>query len=507
MTRVSESVPFEQGEPGTLPHFVGIDLEGVGIARGAVVRRAAEITWALSRRLLPRLVRRAVRRNKGLLAEAVGQGLQFAVMDLGVTFVKFGQFLASSPSIGGATLANAMRGVLDEGSPLPFATVRSVVERELGSPLEETFQCFERSPFAAASLAVVHRATKFDGTEVAVKVMRPQSARIIATDMKMALPIARFVARRFPIGVFPSLPFVLEGLALQLAEELDFRNELQAMEWFAEVIRLIDLEGVGVPRAFSELSGSTVLTMEYIEGSKVDDLDAIAHGRIDMRRSIEALIESWFAITLCTGVFHGDLHAGNLILRSSGEVVLLDWGITGRLSEPSQKFFRRSLEGVLGDETAWSDVRDHMMASLGADALATMGISEDDLLNMVRMQTEMIMTSPFRDLDLRALMVVSGDAGGPSEMPTSMRELFKLSRQIRRRYPDGVPDVAAPPHGELLMMKQLAFFERYGKLFLGDRPLVYDTDVYSRLLLISEIGNSADRKAGATAPEVEIEEG
>jgi len=116
------------------------------------------------------------------------------------------------------------------------------------------------------------------------------------------------------------------------------------MHWFTEMIGLIQSKGVIVPDTVPEASGRRVLTMMYVDGAKIDDLAALASGDIDASESIKALIESWFALTLCTGVFHGDMHAGNLLLTGEGEVVLLDWGIVGRLPAASQVFFRRSLE-------------------------------------------------------------------------------------------------------------------------------------------------------------------
>jgi hypothetical protein len=234
-------------------------------------------------------------------------------------------------------------------------------------------------------------------------------------------------------------------------------------------------------------SGRRVLTMEFIHGSKVDDLEAIADGAIDARGAIEALIESWFALTLCTGIFHGDMHAGNLLLTSAGEVVLLDWGIVGRLPPASQRFFRRSLEGALGDETAWPEVRDHMLSTMPPELLSSVGITPDAFLEMIRAQTLMIMTSPFSELNLMMLSPTAAmPTGEAPPTPTSPLGWLRLIRTERKRANEG-GGVAAlmgqpSPRGEMLLVKQLVFFERYGKLFLGDQPLIYDPVVYKTLL-------------------------
>ena len=153
----------------------------------------------------------------------------------------------------------------------------------------------------------------------------------MATDLSLVRPFVRWLARNVPVGVLPAVPETIEGLAEQLAEELDLRNEARAMRWFDEMIDLLGTEGVAVPATVADASGPRVLTMAYVDGAKIDDLAALAAGDIDARQAIKALIESWFALALCTGVFHGDMHAGNLLLTPTGEVVLLDWGIVGRL--------------------------------------------------------------------------------------------------------------------------------------------------------------------------------
>ncbi|MEY2468558.1 MAG: hypothetical protein QOF21_1256 [Actinomycetota bacterium] len=473
------------------PLIYALDLSELGVVgRRARIRRLAQIARVSARQLGPVAVRWS-RDRSGDVRDVIGVPLREMVLELGVTFVKLGQLLASSPSISGAALADAMRGVLDAGPAVPFRQLRAVIETDLGRPLRTVFSEFDETPFAAASLAVVHRATLRDGTPVAVKVLRPNSAGEVATDLTIVQPFVRWLAHQIPFGVMPAVPDIIDGLAEQLAEELDLRNEARAMTWFDQMLKVVGTTGVRVPSIYPEASGRNVLTMEFIEGTKVDNLDELVARGIDARAAIESLIESWFALTLCTGVFHGDVHAGNMLLTDNGEVVLLDWGIVGRLPETSRLFFRRCLEGALGDETAWDDVRDHVLSQFGGDALQTLGLSEADITKMIRDQTMMIMTQPFNELSLMALMPTSPSA------PTTPVDTSALSR--RRRVADFLArrrqvrlEVAAfqnqqQERGELLMMKQLVYFERYGKLFLGDEPLIYDPEVYRALLALPKL--------------------
>jgi hypothetical protein len=480
----------EAGSAGR--HSARLEITPVDLSATAAVHpaasllRLAQIVGVLSWRVGPVVLSNPLVKDRDRRRARLGKGLATAVSELGVTFVKIGQLVASSPSIAGQTLADAMRTVLDEGPSVPFDELRRIIEGDLDRTIEEAFATFEREPFAAASLAVVHRATLHDGTPVAVKVLRPGSATVVASDMSLVRPFVRWLAREVPIGVFPTMPETIDGLAEQLAEELDLRNESRAMSWFEEMVEVIGANGVRVPATLPEHSGRRVLTMELIDGTKIDDLASIDSKDIDARPAIKALIESWFALTLCTGVFHGDMHAGNLLLGQNGEVVLLDWGIVGRLPEPSMRFFRRSLEGSLGDESAWPEVRDHLMSTMPQDVLDSMGITPEQFLQIVRAQTMMIMNAPFSELDLMMLTPsASLPADEPIAAPSNPRDWVRLVRSERRKAKRNRGKASVqpiPPRGELLLIKQLVFFERYGKMFLGDEPLLYDPDVYRTLL-------------------------
>lgn len=478
--------------PSVLPAIVPVDLHALAsVSPLARVRRLLRIVGVTGYRLGPVLLRRPFVRDPEHRRRQLGRALALGVTDLGVTFVKLGQLLASSPSVAGQTLSNAMRGVLDDGPAIPFSEVRAIVEGDLGRPLDAVFESIEPTPFAAASLAVVHKATLLDGTEVAVKVLRPASAQIVASDLGLVEPFVAWLARTLPVGVFPAIPQMIEGLEEQLSEELDLRNEARVMSWFQEMIDHVGITGVLVPTPMPDASGPRVLTMQHIHGSKVDDLHALAEGDVDTRRAIEALIEMWFALALCTGVFHGDMHAGNLLVTRDGDVALLDWGIVGRLPPASRRFFRRSLEGALGDETAWPEVRDHLLSTMPPELLESVGMTPDDFLMIVRAQTLMIMTAPFSDLNL---MMLSPSASLPTEvaegvppMPSTPLGWWRVARDEREKARNGEGTAAlmqqqAPPRSEMLLIKQLVFFERYGKLFLGDRPLVDDPEVYRTLL-------------------------
>lgn len=458
--------------------------------RAQAARRSGKLAYSFARNFATVPIRVARSRGRIDSGELIGRRLRHTTEDLGTTFVKLGQILASSPSIAGDTLSNAMRGLLDTGRAIPMHEIRHIVEKDTGHSFKDVFATFEQTPHAAASLAVVHKATLVDGTEVAVKILRPHTDRIVAEDMAVIGPLFNFLAKQVPVGIVLTLPETVRGLAEQMGEELDLRNEARSMEWFRNMCEVIEAKGVIVPRSFPHASGRRILTMEFIHGNPVDDLASLEKFGFDAKEAVQNLLHAWFAVMLCTGTFHGDMHAGNLLFTDKGEVVILDWGILGRLDAASRKFLRSAIEASMGDEAKWEDVRNHIMPTVGQQVTQMTGLTEDQIFDMIKSQIGMIMTEPFSNLNLMALVPqipqnIEGIDTPP--MPTTPLGWVKFIRSEKRRIKSG--DFEAPPvpdRGEMLMVKQLLYFERYGKMYLGDQPLIWDPAVYKKLLALPQ---------------------
>jgi hypothetical protein len=179
------------------------------------------------------------------------------------------------------------------------------------------------------------------------------------------------------------------------------------------------------------------------------------------------------------------MHAGNLLFTDDGHVALLDWGILGRLDDASRRFLRRSIQGAMGDGDAWDDVRAHIMPTIGVEVARMTGMSEDQVFELVKGQIEMIMKAPFREVNLLALapqMQQHVDAA----QPANVREWVTLIRTERRRMRRAGGPSMAPDRGEALLVKQLLYFERIGRLYLGDQPLIWDAEVFADLLALPE---------------------
>ena len=425
-------------------------------------------------------------RRRGKLDEAAIAGvIRGTFEDLGGTFLKFGQLIASSPSIFGDEFAHEFRGCLDSGPPEPFAEVQRAIERDLGRPLDQVFASFEREPMAAASLAVVHRATLLDGRPVAVKVLRPGVDRRIATDLAVLRPLCTFIARNVAVGIAGTLHGLVHGLETQVSEELDLRNEARSLVWFRAALDLIGADRLIVPEVVGEASGQLVVTMQLFDGVAVDDTAGIAALGVDPAPLLQECIRVWFATTLCTGSFHGDVHAGNVLVLGDGRMALLDWGIVGRLDESTSRFFRQMIEGVLGDEDAWVDVAAHVRSMYGDDMFDALGLDDEQFVGFVRSQVEPLFHVPFAQLDLRTMLIGDGAVDGKRAGQRTRREAVRnwwAERKRQRAFMDTEGYGGTFDQATFLLSKQLVYFERYGKLFLPDTKLLDDPSMYRALL-------------------------
>jgi predicted unusual protein kinase regulating ubiquinone biosynthesis (AarF/ABC1/UbiB family) len=431
----------------------------------------------------------AAARKQALAGTDVAKPLRRTFEDLGATFMKFGQLIGSSPGVFGDEVSDEFRSCLDTGPAVPFDEVRRTIEVDLGLPLADAFAEIEEQPIGRASIAVVHRAHLHDGRVVAVKVLRPNIENRVATDLDLLEPLVNLVARQTGDQMAGSLVQLLDGFREQMGEELDLRNERRSMEHARVLLGLVDLPLVIVPRTVPELSGARVLTMEFIDGVPVDDLASLQEFGYDARPIIEQVVRGWLLTAVRWGTFHGDVHAGNLLLTPDGRIAVLDWGIVGRLDPETHFFFRRLIEGALGDETAWDDIAAHVQKTYGSVIQDGLGLDDDQLAAFIRSMLEPILTQPFGEVSLA--MLIQGPqeqaarARGLVESDRSLAGTLRRIREQRRLYrmveAQGTMETDFD-RATFLLSKQLMYFERYGKMFLADASLFEDRAFFEKLL-------------------------
>lgn len=474
-------------------------------ARAVLARRAAQVLWSAGRHFGAALWRRSRAGTAG--DAALARALRLTFEDLGATWMKFGQLIGSAPGVFGDQFADEFRSCLDTGPALPFTDVKATIELELGMRLDDAFAELDPIPLAAASIAVVHRGRTHDGHAVAVKVQRPDVAELAAADLDLMRPLFELLSRRVGMSIAGTLVDTIAGLRDQIAEELDLRNEMRAMEHYCRLLEQVDLPYIVVPEPLPELCGRTVLTMEFLDGVPIDDLAAIEALGHDPRPRIEQLIDAWFITALRNGVFHGDIHAGNLMVLRDGRVGVLDWGIVGRLDESTHRFFRRMIEAVLGDHDAWDDIAAHIVSVHGDTVPHDLGLDAATFRDFVRLQLEQLLTLPFGEVSMSILlqdpsvMLRDHEASAAGRAPRrGLHHTVARWRQTRRRRKAASEAGglgSSFDRGMFLLGKQLLYFQRYGRMFLADRPIVADREFFEKVL--AEEPLSVREEAGGAA--------
>ncbi|MGH8989610.1 MAG: AarF/UbiB family protein, partial [Acidimicrobiales bacterium] len=302
-------------------------------------------------------------------------------------------------------------------------------------------------------------------------------------------PLAELLARETGEPVAGSVLQLPAGLRQQLGEELDLRNEARALAHFRSLLTGPDLDRIVVPEPYPELSGQSVLTMELLHGVAIDDLAAAAARGLDPAPFVEQVVRAFFATTVRWGAFHGDLHAGNMLLCDDGRLGIIDWGIVGRLDRDTHRFVLGLLGAALGDEEAWSDVTAQLTRVYGRAIQVGLGMSDEDLTAFLRGIVEPALTRPFGDVSLAAMfeapLVQAARARGARAHDRSLRSLalrLRANRRMRRLADEAGGLMSDFTRGTFLLAKQFMYFERYGKLFLADRPILAEREFIAALV-------------------------
>jgi ubiquinone biosynthesis protein len=265
-----------------------------------------------------------INRVKGTLT--VNERIRMVFQELGPTFIKFGQILSMRPDLIPGLLALELKKLQDQVPPGPQPAVQSLLEKALNKPLEAVFADFDWTPLGSASLAQVHRARLIKEDKiVAVKIQRPDIRPLIRADLDILTTIAARLneLRTYQIFDFPGL---VEELRFSLTRELDFTREARNMKIFSKTLSFPDL--MYIPEVFDTYTTPYVLTMELVEGTRLDQLDESLFRQEQLARNGAMIMLDQM---LRQGFFHADPHQGNLLVMDDGRLCFLDWGMTGRI--------------------------------------------------------------------------------------------------------------------------------------------------------------------------------
>jgi predicted unusual protein kinase regulating ubiquinone biosynthesis (AarF/ABC1/UbiB family) len=370
--------------------------------------------------------------------------------DLGPTYIKLGQLVASSQGLFPERYCAEFRKCLDSVRPFAYEDVRRILREELGRDIADVFASIDETPLASASIAQVHVAKLRDGQEVVVKVQRPNIERVVEIDLR----VLRFSAHAMslvPMGDLANPRGIVEDFEANIREELDFRREAENMAEFNQIMAEHGQTQVAAPRAHASLTTKRVLVMERFFGHRVDDVEKLRESNVDGEEKLLTGMRAWFQCMILHGFFHGDVHAGNLMALSDGRIGFLDFGIVGRFPrERREQVTDYLLAFATGDFRKLANV----MAAMGS---TNENVDLDDLAKDLAAAYEPMLSSELSAIKYADVI--------PAIMRTAIRHGLRMPRDF------------------VLVVKQMLYFDRYAKLLAPNLNVFRDPRILSALTM------------------------
>ncbi|SHJ78212.1 2-octaprenylphenol hydroxylase [Malonomonas rubra DSM 5091] len=282
--------------------------------------------------------------------------MRLALEELGPTFIKLGQLLSTRPDVVPAEYLDELKKLQDRVPAVDSDLIRAQLHLELGQPVEDLFESFEPTPIATASIAQVHRGRLKTGEQVALKIRRPNIESVIETDVDILMGLAYLVDKHLPGGEMYDPIGLVKEFRRTIYRELDFSREGRTIDRFSS--NLEDNEHVRIPKVYWEYSGRSVLTMEYLSGIKISNVDELLREGYDpkliARHGATTFLEQVFE----HGFFHADPHPGNLHILPGNVICIFDFGMVGRLDDDLKYQLTELLFAVLKRDV------DHIISQL-----------------------------------------------------------------------------------------------------------------------------------------------
>ena len=408
------------------------------------------------------LPQRIIGKKTTVQQEAVSFAIRtrLAFEELGPTFIKFGQILSTRPDILPEEFIRELLKLQDEVPPFPFPDVIRVIENEFKKPVKELFKDIDEKPIAAASIAQVHRAVTMDGEDVVIKVQRPNIETTIDDDISILQYLAKLIVKYIQESKVYDPVGMVEEFAITIKREMDFTLEASYTERFKK--KHSNDPRIFIPSIYWNLTGKRVLTMERIDGIKIDNIERLKEQGIDTEKISHIVAEVLFRQVFEFGVFHGDLHSGNIFVLGPEKVAFVDFGIVGRVDQEMQENLADIFVGLVSEDY-----------ELLTKVYLKMGILPEDI-------DEASFKRAYQD-------ILFAYFGKPFKM-TSIGELFMDYIRLAARYRIRMPR-------ELLLLdKCILELEGLGRLLHPDVNVLVESQQFAQKLIAKRFGPAAMAK-------------
>lgn len=385
-------------------------------------------------RVSPRALRWGMARKRPPAAE-----LRELFESLGATYIKFGQFIASSPSLFPKEYVDEFQQLLDQTAPIPFRTIARIIEQDLGKPLAEVYRHIDPDPLASASIAQVHAATLVTGEDVVVKVQKPGVQAIITVDLNSVYLLTRLLEFMLPNTDRDALTGIVAEMYQAMIDECDFLKEASHLDGFRAFLDNTGVRSVVAPRAYHAASSARVLTMERFYGCSLTDSKALARQNLDPAASLFEALNVWFASLMGCDFFHADLHSGNMLMLEDGRVGFIDFGMVGRVSD-------EAWQAVFGLFRGLSEENYRVVA----ESMLAVGMTRDEIsVDKLARDIEQVFRA-MNKIDPEDLLSVKGGSA-PDSVNDVINSLGEVARNHGIRF----------PRSFTLLLKQFLYFDRY----------------------------------------------
>ena len=381
---------------------------------------------------------------------------------LGSTYIKLGQFIASTPSLFPREYIEEFQGCLDQTPTLPFSYIQGVLNEEFeGRNLNEIFSFIDEKPLASASIAQVHAAKLVTGEDVVIKVQKPGVETILYTDLNVVHWATKLLERAVPKIKFASLSEIVDEIKVRMVREVDFIEEAQNLDDFIQYLNVSGNQAATAPKVYHQFSTRRVLTMQRLYGVSLTDFDVVKKYAKDPTQVLITAMNTWFGSLMLCKSFHADLHAGNLMLLEDGRIGFIDFGIVGQLNPE-----------VWSACMAFMDALQHTNYTAMAENMLKMGMTHQKIDTQVladdleRLFSGVLLADPQEIL-----------SSNPADLNDIMMDMIGVGERHGIKFPR---DFA-------LLFKQMLYFDRFM------RVLAPYTDIYAdqRLKMVHNIESAS----------------